>query len=148
MGRFRDFDAFDAERKGEPLTFTIRGRSYTLAPSLPAAVLPTQARVQEEVALLVAEGKLKSEDEVPLKHVFALATAILGKSNVDQLLEDNVSTAELTDILKWAAFEYAGLDQPEEGDGSGEVPPPVTGEPTSSSTSGTSSKPTSLASTP
>jgi hypothetical protein len=147
VSRFRDFDAYWAEQDRIPLRFKVRGRDYTLPPSLPAAVIPRVARLQERVAA----GELESMENLGPSESEEVALALFGRTTLNDLYDHGLSVDELAEIITWAVAEYTGADLTQvdtAGDGQGEAPPPATGGDWASSLNGgPSSRPTSPAST-
>ena len=65
-------------------------------------------------------GEEFDEDEaVPNDRVFNMAQELIGKDNLEQMLDDGISIDELRDIVEWANEVYAPGEVDESGDGSG-----------------------------
>lgn len=97
--RFRDFDAWEAERKGEPLRYKIRGQEFTLPATLPA-IIPIRA-----MRLKAAFG---TEAEVPQSDMLDLALSLFGEEQLDRLLATGIDMDALAEIIQWAIGVYTG----------------------------------------
>lgn len=116
--RFRDFDAFWAEQRREPVRVKVFGEVHELPPSLPAAVILRLWR-------MMAAGR--GEDEVSPAEVLALAEAIFGRERLDGWAAQGLTFDQLQDLLRWAMEVYAGGS----GDGGKPAPRPMAGKATS-----------------
>ena len=112
--RFRDFDAWEAERSGEPLRFRIRGQDYELPASLPAIIPIRAMRLQREYG---------SQADVPPDAMLELACSLFGDAQLERLLASGIDVDALGEILQWAVGQYTGSD-----DDRGNPPPPAAGE--------------------
>lgn len=88
--RFKDFD--EAAQSTDPITFKVRGRQYELQPDLPAATVWNMVR--------------SGVDIKDPKQGVEFLEEIIGKANVDQMLDDGVSLPQLTNVIKWVSEQY------------------------------------------
>lgn len=100
--RTKDFDAFFAEMKREPVTFKLGGKTYELPPSLPA-IIPVQM-----MELMEKHG---SEEEIPEKALFNIGAEIFG-AEVFKEISRQVDIEQLQEIIKWvfAVYGIQGAD--------------------------------------
>jgi len=105
----KDFDQAWDEKNEQGHPFKVKGREYELPPSIPAKVMLESLRLQEEY---------DTDDEIPNKKAIDIAIDLLGKDNVDQMMDDGITVNELTDIIQWSNEIYTNPDD-EEADGSG-----------------------------
>ena len=115
--RFKDFDAFFAEQKREPLRFRLFGEEHELPPALPAGVML-------EILRLQAEARLRGEDpataRVPDDAVLRMAEALFGRERLDALVAKGLDVEQMAEIIRWAVQAYrAG------GQGNATTPPAV-----------------------
>jgi len=101
-GRFRDFDAWEAERKGEPLRFRVRGKTFELPPALPALIPIRAMRLQKQYG---------SQAEIPQHEMLDLALALFGEEQLEDLLATGIGMDALAEIVSWAVEEYTGASQ-------------------------------------
>jgi predicted alpha-1,6-mannanase (GH76 family) len=107
----KDFDAAWKEKDDEGYKFKVKGREYELPPSVPAGVMLDSVRLHKEY---------DDEDEIPTEDLIEIATKMIGEDEVDQMVEDGISTDELGDIIMWANETYQNANEEEtEGDDSG-----------------------------
>jgi hypothetical protein len=110
--RFRDFDAFQQERKKDPLRVVIFGEEYDLPSKPPASVMLSVLRMQ-------ANGT--ADDEVPATEIVALSEALIGRANLDKMAtHSDFDLDTLGEMVKWIMAIHAGQDTTVAGDG--EVP--------------------------
>jgi len=107
--RYRDFDAWEAERKQEPLRFRFHGQEFDLPPSLPAIIPIRAMRLQKQVG---ADG------DVPEGELMELALSLFGEEQLERLLETGVGMDTLGEIVQWAVAEY-GAGAAEQGNAPG-----------------------------
>lgn len=109
MSELKDFDQAWSEKEDEGYSFKVKGTEYELPPSVPAQAMLDALRI----------GKEYDEDmDVPPSEAIKLARKIIGKEQVQAMLDDGVTVDELTDVIEWANSVYS----PEaEEDGSGKV---------------------------
>lgn len=88
--RYRDFDAAVAE--AEPITFTVTGKTYSLPPDVPAAVILEEIR----------NGTGGNDPKAGLRFLEAL----LGKEALDEMVERGLGLKQLTDLSDWLAEQY------------------------------------------
>jgi hypothetical protein len=93
--RYRDFDQAWSETAGEPIKFMAMGEEFSLPPEIPARVILKILRLSAD----------KVED-VSDDQAIDLALSILGKKQVDRLLELGISMDKLEQIVDWAMSEY------------------------------------------
>ena len=113
--RYKDFDAFFAEKAGKPVTFNFAGKEYRLSTELPASVGLECARMQ---------SNLGSESNVPPDALEKMGKAVLGADNFDEIIAAGASMNQLGDILKWVMEEYQNGDHPAEDSSPGNAPAP------------------------
>jgi hypothetical protein len=99
MTRYRDFDAWEAERKAEPVTFRIRGADYELPATLPAIIPIRAMRLQRQYG---------SDAAIPPAEMMELALSLFGDAQVERLLGSGVDVEALSEIVGWAMEVYTG----------------------------------------
>lgn len=104
MGRFRDFD--QAVAALEPLTFRVAGRDYTLEQDPPAATILNMIR-----------ANLDEDPEMARD----LIEELVGKENLEQMLQDGATFTQLAMLSRWIAEESGLADDNTKG-GNGAVP--------------------------
>ncbi len=102
MARYKDFDAFWAEKKQEPIKFRALGEEFTLPSSLPAEVVLKVIRMQRE-------GR-KKDEEIDEVELMQLLLDILGKNNLQKLTKKGLTIAQMEDLLVWLIEEYTGTE--------------------------------------
>lgn len=103
MSRYKDFDAFESERTGEPVEFKIKGETFQLPATLPAAIPIKAMRLQK---------KYGNEAEIPQNELVDLSISMLGESNLQKLLDLGIDTDELGEIIQWLFEQYSGKQLP------------------------------------
>ena len=108
----KDFDKAWDEKDEEGYPFKVLGREYELPPSVPASIMLEALNLKKEYG---------DEDELPPEKTIDLAIDMLGKEQVDQMLDDGLSADQLGDIIVWANQQYSAeeVETDEEEDGSG-----------------------------
>jgi len=102
--RFRDFDAFWAEQKREPLRARIMGEDVELPPALPALVV-----------LELLELQAQGIDDVTEAKILGMSIDIFGRERVRAWANRGMDIEQLKDALNWAFGMYgAGLAGAEE----------------------------------
>jgi len=109
MSDVKDFDAAWKEKDDEGYPFKVKGEKYELPSSPPAGIVLEALRLGEE---------FDEDDAVPNDRVFNMAQELIGKENLQQMLDDGISIDELRDIVEWANEVYAPSEA-DSGDGSG-----------------------------
>ena len=104
MGKYRDFDAFWAEKKKEPITFTVFGKKYDLPAEVPASLMLKVMRLQQNEGAGAA---------VSFETIEELLTGVLGKEQFNTLLESGIGMAQLSEVLDWIMDAYNGGDDTE-----------------------------------
>jgi hypothetical protein len=104
MSKYRDFDAFWAEKDKDPITFTVFGKKYDLPAEVPASLMLKVMRLQQN------EGNSAA---VSFETIEELLTGILGKEQFKSLLESGIGMAQLTDVLDWIMSAYNGAEDAE-----------------------------------
>ncbi|MDD3920952.1 MAG: hypothetical protein PHO41_07275 [Eubacteriales bacterium] len=104
MSKYRDFDAFWAEKNREPITFTACGKKYNLPPEVPASLMLQVMRLQQN------EGNQAS---VSFEAIEELLTGMLGEKQYKSLLSSGIGMAQLTDVLDWIMVAYNGAEDAE-----------------------------------
>jgi len=103
----KDFDKAWKEKDRKGYKFKVRGKSYELPHSAPASIMLELVRLAKS---------LGEDADIPAHEATNLAVMMVGKDQVDQMLEDGLTVEELNEILEWAN----GIYMPEpSGDGSG-----------------------------
>ena len=97
--RYRDFDAWEAERKAEPVTFRIRGADYSLPATLPAVIPIRAMRLQRQYG---------AEANVPQAEMMEIALSLFGDEQLERLLGSGVDIEALAEIVGWAMEQYTG----------------------------------------
>jgi hypothetical protein len=97
--RYRDFDAWEAERKAEPVTFRIRGAEYSLPATLPAIIPIRAMRLQKQYG---------AEANVPQAEMMEIALSLFGDEQLERLLGSGVDVDALAEIIGWAMEVYTG----------------------------------------
>ena len=97
--RYRDFDAWDAERKAEPIKFKIRGAEYSLPATLPAIIPIRAMRLQRQYG---------AEANVPQAEMMEIALSLFGDEQLERLLGSGVDVDALAEIIGWAMEVYTG----------------------------------------
>ena len=97
--RYRDFDQWDSERKAEPITFKIRGKTYILPANLPAVIPIRAMRLQKQYG---------SEANVPQGEMMDIALSLFGDEQLERLLGSGVDVDALAEIVGWAMEVYTG----------------------------------------
>lgn len=142
--RFRDFDAWWDEQGRKPLRLKIFGETHELAADLPAPLALRFTRLAQDVK----EGKRDENDAFNESEILEVGKALFGAGVMQGWLDRTppIGLTQLTEIVTWALDQYRG-DAEDEDEGEAEAPATGATQPDSSST-GPSSKPTSIASTP
>lgn len=103
--RYRDFDAFRREQRGEPLGFRINGQEFVLPPALPALVM------LKAVELMVTRG---ADEEIAPAELVDMLRGIFGHDQLERLLKSTnaqgvaLSMEELSEVLTWVIQAYRG----------------------------------------
>lgn len=103
--RYRDFETAWQERRaaapdGEPVTYAVRGQTFTLPAILPACV---------PLRILELQARLGDDADMPPSELAVLAPRILGREQYDRLMAmgdvdglEPLTLEELSEILRWA----------------------------------------------
>lgn len=97
--RYRDFDAFFAEKKREPLVMKIFGEEIKLPPSMPAIVVLKLTRLHKQYG---------DDAVIPQSELLEMAVSILGEETLQRLCAKGLDIEQLGEIIKWAFAEYTG----------------------------------------
>lgn len=97
--RYRDFDAWEAERKAEPIKFKIRGAEYSLPATLPAIIPIRAMRLQRQYG---------ADANVPQAEMMEIALSLFGDEQLERLLGSGVDVDALAEIIGWAMEVYTG----------------------------------------
>lgn len=97
--RYRDFDAWNAEREEKPLTFRVKGKTFTLPSRLPAIIPIRAMRLKAEYG---------ADAEVPPEATMDMALSLFGADQMEELLGTGVDIETLAEIVSWAISEYSG----------------------------------------
>lgn len=155
MARFADFDAARKERQArrEPLRPTLFGREWELPATVPAETVLIVARMIADLRDDYGELDPDAIANMNLRddQLIAVAESAIPGDTLRAWFDKGLELEDLGDILRWAMTEWdvsgeakkVDPDDPEQ-----HAPPGATpGQPASgSSSSGVSSRPTSLAS--
>jgi hypothetical protein len=109
--KYKDFDAALDEAENKAIEFKISGTDYELPGQLPARVVLTQMRFMDE------SGGL------PQNSLPEWLESLVGKDNLDDMLDKGATWNQLDELLQWLLTEY-GIA----GDGEEEVEVDVEGE--------------------
>jgi len=94
----KDFDKAWKEQNKEGYPFKVKGEEYELPPSVPAKAMLEALDMQE---------KYDADEDVPEKEAIDLAINLIGEEDVNQMLDDGITTDELTDIIEWSNEIYS-----------------------------------------
>jgi bifunctional pyridoxal-dependent enzyme with beta-cystathionase and maltose regulon repressor activities len=110
--KFKDFDAAIAEAAEEKITFKLAGKTFELPGQLPARVVLTQMRFMD------ADGEMAA-NTLP-----EWLESLVGKSNLDEMLDEGATWPQLDELLQFLLEEY-GLagDQEIEAETEGDADP-------------------------
>lgn len=97
--RFRDFDVWDAERRGEPVRFRVCGKDFELPATLPAIIPIRVMRLKRDYA---------SDSEVPPDVMTDLALSLFGEEQLAVLLDTGIDIDTLAEIVGWVIEQYSG----------------------------------------
>lgn len=97
--RYRDFDAWNAEREEKPLVFKVKGREFSLPSGLPA-IIPIRA--------MRLKAQYGEDAEVPPEATLDMALSLFGDAQMQELLDTGVDIETLAEIVSWAISEYSG----------------------------------------
>lgn len=134
MARFKDFDAAEAERKGEPITFRLGGREWVI-PRVKAGPFMAFARLQAE-ANAARSADLSADEMGPIgiRAMLSFNDYIASSLRKDQRAKYNamletadVSFQTIMDVAMWMVEQATG--NPTEDASPLPVAPPNTGQP-------------------
>lgn len=102
--RHRDFEVFRAERQQEPVTFSIRGKKFTLPADLPADIVLGMMDLQDEAQDTTDAKQLQN---IQLR-LTKLNLSIFTEKQMKQIraLQPAVAIDELKEILGWVFAQY------------------------------------------
>jgi hypothetical protein len=109
--KYKDFDAAVDEADAKEIKFRIVGEDFTIPGQLPARVVLTQMRYMDETGGL------------PQNSLPEWLESLVGKDNLDSMLDKGATWNQLDSLLQWLLTEY-GIA----GDGEEEVEVEVEGE--------------------
>lgn len=92
--KYKDFDAAITEADKKPIQFKMAGSEYELPSQLPARVVLTQMRFMDE------EGGM-STNSLP-----EWLESLVGKDNLETMLNDGATWNQLDELLQWLLNEY------------------------------------------
>ena len=92
--KYKDFDAAITEADKKPIKFKMAGAEYELPSQLPARVVLTQMRFMDE------EGGM-STNSLP-----EWLESLVGKENLETMLNDGATWNQLDELLQWLLNEY------------------------------------------
>lgn len=94
----KDFDAFWAEQKKEPIAvITVMGDKVELPDSIPAAV-----------PLATIRANKSGLDEFKTEQLYEMSFALFGKGNVQGWLDNGLTINQLQDLIEYASEQYVG----------------------------------------
>jgi hypothetical protein len=110
--KYKDFDLAVAESANEKIAFKIAGKDYELPGQLPARVVLTQMRFMD------------SDGEMAPNTLPEWLESLVGKSNLDEMLDAGATWPQLDELLQFLLEGY-GLagDQEIEADAEGDADP-------------------------
>lgn len=127
--RHLDFQRATAEKKGEPITLTVAGETFTLPATITAAA---------GLELLAMAGR-DANDSVTSADLKPLVFGVFGERQAKRLLaiDPALSMDELADIIRWVLSQWGVGDAPEvDGESPNDPAPVAAGEASTSSQSG------------
>lgn len=91
---YKDFDASVEEDTKEELEFVLSGKKYTLPAQIPARVILTQMRYMDESGV------------VPTSVIPEWLESLLGKSTLEEVVENGATWPQLEELLNWLLDKY------------------------------------------
>ena len=91
---YKDFDASQAENEEEELEFLLGGKKYSLPAQIPARVILTQMRYMDETGV------------VPTSVIPEWLESLLGKTVLEEIIENGASWVQLEGLLNWLLEQY------------------------------------------
>jgi hypothetical protein len=104
--KFKDFDEAIREVNDAKITFKVAGQTFDCPAQLPAKVVLTQLKMQNEL------GGIDQKD------IGEWLRMIIGEETFDKLLEQNISWTILEELLGWLLVQYGIVQSAEELEGS------------------------------
>ena len=104
--KFKDFDEAIREVNDAKITFKVAGQTFDCPAQLPAKVVLTQLKMQNEL------GGIDQKD------IGEWLRMIIGEETFDKLLEQNISWTILEELLSWLLVQYGIVQSAEELEGS------------------------------
>jgi hypothetical protein len=109
MEKYKDFDAFFNELEQKPIVeIKLYNKIYQLPSELPALTILQTYRASKRGDSTLSDAKQ-----------LEIAFDMLGEDNVSEWCENGMSMTQLTEIMKWAAKQYAGNASNESGSDNG-----------------------------
>ncbi len=107
--KYKDFDAFWAEKEREPLRFKAFGEECELPPSLPMAALLKVVRLQREHGEATA---------IPQADLLDIGDELFGSDLMERFLAKRVDMDQFGDLISWTIDQYnGGGDEASQGNG-------------------------------
>lgn len=91
--RYKDFDAFFKDKEGTRLTFKLFGKVYLMPASMPAKLMLEILRGQKEDNL---DGQI----------VVEICETLLGKEQLEELLNKGFTVEQMESVIEWASEQY------------------------------------------
>lgn len=104
MARYRDFDAFFAELKREPVKFKLLGEEVVLPPDIPAALILEIIHLTEKYA----ENMV-----VPHQDLWIMFETLVGKKKAREFAKKGLDGGHLRHVVPWIIQQYVGIVEEE-----------------------------------
>lgn len=91
--RYKDFDVFFKEHEGTRLTFKLFDKVYLMPASMPAKLMLEILRGQKDDNL---DGQI----------VVEICETLLGKEQLQELLDKGFTVEQMEEIIQWASEQY------------------------------------------
>jgi hypothetical protein len=102
MERFKDFDAFYAEMKRDPVRLRIYGEDHELPPAIPATLVLSYHRMRQR----------KADDAVPDDEILSLFESVFGKERAESWYAKGLDIEMIAEFLGWAMQQYGVSNSP------------------------------------
>lgn len=100
--KFKDFDEAVKEADNAKITFKVAGQTFECPAQLPAKVVLTQLKMQNE------QGGIDQKD------IGEWLRMLIGEAIFDKLIENNISWQQLEELLGWLLVQYGIVPSAEE----------------------------------
>jgi len=114
VARYKNFDAFFAEAKQEPIVLRYQGETHHLPSSLPVATLLHLQRLQ-------AGGP---EQKVSDQQLIKLFASVFGQDRYQKWVHGGMTLEQMMELLRWALTQY-GMAASADGEGPNAEAPQV-----------------------